>query len=397
MSNPSSNNPSGTSTPNPRFQAQQSTQATVVDLLSNQTVGLVNLSDYRKRRAEAIEQKERDAQGFDTPLASGSGTPINGEASGVSTPPGETMAAPKKKKQKVKRPILSFGDDEEEDESSASASAKPSPKLGASDDDLRSMKGNAPKRSKFAPNASVGLVPKPLTKRTLLQESQEREALRKEYLALQEKVKAAEFAIPFVFYDGSNLTGGTCRVTKGDYIWKFLVGSRKVGAEVGAYEDAKEKNAASAARARREWAKVGVDDLMMVRGEIIIPPHFDFYYFIMNKSKGPGGRVLFDYSTQPSASSSEEDNRADDSGDIPADYDPLSRPGANKTKPKPVTPMMELEGANDDPGFTKVVDRRWYERNKHIYPASVWQAFDPEKDYQKEVKRDVGGNAFFFS
>jgi len=38
-----------------------------------------------------------------------------------------------------------------------------------------------------------------------------------------------------------------------------------------------------------------------------------------------------------------------------------------------------------------------YERNKHIFPASVWQEFDPEKDYQKEVKRDAGGNAFFFS
>lgn len=385
MSNP----PSGTSTPNPRFQAQQSTQASVVDLLSNQTVGLVNLSDYRKRRAEALEQKERDAQGFDTPTTvSGAATP----ASGLGTPPHEAGTAPKKKKQKVKKPILSFGDDEEEESSGPS---KPSSKA-QSDSDSNPPNGNASRRSKFAPNASVGLVPKPLTKRTLLQESQEREALRKEYLALQDRVKSAEFAIPFVFYDGSNLPGGTCRVTKGDYIWKFLDGSRKVGAEVGAYEDAREKNAASAARARREWAKVGVDDLMMVRGEIIVPPHYDFYYFIMNKNKGPGGRILFDYSTQPPPLAEDEAAKEDD-GEIPPDYDPLSRPSANKTKPKAATPIMQLEGANDDPSFTKVVDRRWYERNKHIYPASVWQTFDPEKDYQKEVKRDVGGNAFFFS
>lgn len=58
---------------------------------------------------------------------------------------------------------------------------------------------------------------------------------------------------------------------------------------------------------------------------------------------------------------------------------------------------MTLEGANDDPTFTKVVDRRWYQRNKHIYPASTWQEFDPEKDYQNEIRRDLGGNAFFFS
>lgn len=393
MSNPPSNNVSGTSTPNPRFQAQQSAQASIVDLLSNQTVGLVKLSDYRKRRAEAIEQKERDAQGFETPpIASGAATPLNGNESGTSTP-NEDGKPLKKKKKNFKKAILSFGDDDGEESAPALSKVVNQSKPNG---DSKPMNGNAPKKSKFLPNASVSMVPKPLTKRTLLQESQEREALRKEYLALQDRVKSAEFAIPFVFFDGGNLPGGTCRVTKGDFIWKFLDGSRKVGAEVGAYEDAKERNAASAARARREWAKVGVDDLMMVRGEIIIPPHYDFYYFITNKSKGPGGKVLFNYSTQPPATMDEEAEKKED-GTTSDDYDPLSRPTAAKAKPKPTTPITELEGANDDPSFTKVVDRRWYEKNKHIYPASVWQTFDPEKDYLKEVKRDVGGNAFFFS
>ena len=54
-----SNPPSGSSTPNPRFTSQSKTAE---DLLSTQTVGLVNLSDFRKRRAEVLEQKERDAQ-----------------------------------------------------------------------------------------------------------------------------------------------------------------------------------------------------------------------------------------------------------------------------------------------------------------------------------------------
>lgn len=35
--------------------------ASAEDLLKSQTVGLVNLSDFRKRRAEAVEQKEREA------------------------------------------------------------------------------------------------------------------------------------------------------------------------------------------------------------------------------------------------------------------------------------------------------------------------------------------------
>jgi hypothetical protein len=26
----------------------------------------------------------------------------------------------------------------------------------------------------------------------------------------------------------------------------------------------------------------------------------------------------------------------------------------------------------------KVVDRKWYERNKHIFPASRWEVYDPK-------------------
>ena len=57
---PPSNTPSETATPNSRFTTQASTAA---DLLATQTVGLVHLSDFRKRRAEALEQKEREASG----------------------------------------------------------------------------------------------------------------------------------------------------------------------------------------------------------------------------------------------------------------------------------------------------------------------------------------------
>lgn len=121
------------------------------------------------------------------------------------------------------------------------------------------------KSSKIAANTAVGVVPKPQTKRSLLQESQTRETLRKEFMALQERVKGSEIAIPFVFYDGSNIPGGICRVKKGDFVWVFLDGSRKVGAGLGA--GSKDEGA----KARREWARVGVDDLMLVRGEIIIP------------------------------------------------------------------------------------------------------------------------------
>jgi hypothetical protein len=68
MSN--SNPPSGTSTPTPRF---ASSGHTAEDLLKEQTVGLVHLSDFRKRRAEALEQ-------------TGSSVGASGNGSGASTP-----------------------------------------------------------------------------------------------------------------------------------------------------------------------------------------------------------------------------------------------------------------------------------------------------------------------
>jgi protein FAM50 len=43
------------------------------------------------------------------------------------------------------------------------------------------------------------------------------------------------------------------------------------------------------------------------------------------------------------------------------------------------------------------VDRRWYERNKHIFPASVWEEYTPEKDFTKAQRKDTEGNSFFFS
>lgn len=56
---------------NSRFTAQA---ATAEDLLKEQTVGLVNLNDFRKRRAEALERKEREVSN----IGSGTTTPREG-------------------------------------------------------------------------------------------------------------------------------------------------------------------------------------------------------------------------------------------------------------------------------------------------------------------------------
>lgn len=117
--------------------------------------------------------------------------------------------------------------------------------------------------------------------------------------------------------------------------------------------------------------------------------HYDFLFFIMNKTVGPSGKPLFGYSaeapnTVPAAAGGHEMSLSN-----------VTPTGAGLDRNRSDT--SSLEGASDDPSYTKVVDRRWYERNRHIYPATLWQDFDPEKDYQTEIRRDLGGNTFFYS
>lgn len=241
-----------------RFKAPSN--VTTSERLSTNTVGLVALSDFRKRRAEVLEQQEREARealrssGPSTPR-SRSGTPNASD--------GERAAKKPKKAGRAagKRALVSFGDDDDDGDEAA---AEPKGKREDSESDAAAGGGGKKTAGKIAANASVGVVPRALTKAAMRREAAEREALRKEFLALQEAVKETDIAIPFVFYDGTYTPGGTVRVRKGDFVWLFLDKSRKVGAELGIGGD---KNA----NVRREWAHVGVDDLMLVRGTMIIP------------------------------------------------------------------------------------------------------------------------------
>ncbi|CAH0058532.1 unnamed protein product [Clonostachys solani] len=356
-----------------RFTSQTVQNKTTNERLSSNTVGLVKLSDFRKRRAEVLEQQERESREASA-LRSGTVSTRNStpDVSGADAPDGEggddqqPRAPPRKKamkKKQGKKKLLSFGDDEEGEEEG-----------GGSEEGEKKKE-----KSKFKANASVGVVPKAVTKSALRKEAAEREALRQEFIAQRDAVKATEIAIPFIFYDGANIPGGTVRVKKGDFVWFFLDKSRKVGAELGVGEKA---------NATRTWARVGVDDLILVRGTVILPHHYDFYYFLVNKSLGPGGHRIFNYSAEAPKNVPREE--AVDAGLMTAAE-------VKAAAAKRLVDINTLEGANDDPTLTKVVDRRWYERNKHIYPASTWQDFDPEKDYTSEVRRDAGGNTLFFS
>ena len=45
----------------------------------------------------------------------------------------------------------------------------------------------------------------------------------------------------------------------------------------------------------------------------------------------------------------------------------------------------------------KVVMRSWYERNKHIFPASRWEPYDPEKKWDKYTVRDLPFSSIYNS
>ena len=66
----------------------------------------------------------------------------------------------------------------------------------------------APATKRLAANAGVGFVAKSQTKNALLREAQTKEQLRKEFVVMQEAVRATELLLPFVFYDGAGMAGG---------------------------------------------------------------------------------------------------------------------------------------------------------------------------------------------
>lgn len=327
-------------------------------------------------------------------------------------------AASKKRKKSAKKAVLSFGNDEDEGDNVEpnnggvrvkSTTPAPAP---TKDSDVPSDTGPALKK-RLKPNATVSFQPKAVTKSALLRETQLKEQLRKEYMQLQEAVKQTEFCLPFVFFDGKNAPGGMCRIKKGDFIWLFLEQARKVGAGIGGAR-------------MKDWARIGVDDLMVVRGDLIIPhvsrckraasfeatqtntiKHYDFHHFLVNRTVGYDNTPIFNYSAEPTSATPkhllQKDSNPDSNRSIPQPDDSshittaaeLARQRQVATESR--IPDSELEGFSDDPALTRVVDRRWYERNKHIYPASVWEDLDPTKDYSKDARKDVQGNAFFFS
>ncbi len=91
-----------------------------------------------------------------------------------------------------------------------------------------------------------------------------------------------------------------------------------------------------------------------MKEDLIIPQHFSFYDLIVTKARGKSG-PLFHF-------------------DVHEDVRLLSD--------------ATVEKDESHPG--KVVERRWYERNKHIFPASRWEIYDP-KISREQMKYTIHG------
>lgn len=183
---------------------------------------------------------------------------------------------------------------------------------------------SAPKRTKFRKNPDVDTSFLPDREREEA-ERKERERLRQEWLQKQEELKMEDIEITYSYWDGSgHRKSVVCK--KGDTIANFLEKCRQQFPELRG---------------------VSVDNLMYVKEDLIIPHHNTFYDFIVNKARGKSG-PLFNF-------------------DVHDDVRLLS----DATKEK------------DESHAGKVVERGWYQRNKHIFPASRWEIYDPKKDYGK--------------
>jgi len=217
-----------------------------------------------------------------------------------------------KKRKKMAKSTLSFAVDDEEAESGDSP-------MNGEDGGEKPTK--RPK-SRKNPNVDTSFLPDREREEA---ERRQREELRQEWLRKQEEMKQEEIEITYSYWDGSGHRKSVkCR--KGDDVSTFLEKCRQQFPELRG---------------------VSVDNLMYVKEDLIIPHHYTFYDFIVNKARGKSG-PLFNF-------------------DVHDD----------------VRLLADATIEKDESHAGKVVERSWYQRNKHIFPASRWEVYDPERKYGK--------------
>lgn len=188
-----------------------------------------------------------------------------------------------------------------------------------------------PKKIKKNPDVDTSFLP------DRARESEEnylRETLRQEWTDKQKCLKEEEISITFSYWDGSGHRR-TIVMKKGNTIYQFL-----------------QKALEQLRREFGELKTIMADQLMYVKEDLILPHHYSFYDFIVAKARGKSG-PLFTFGVH------------DD-----------------------IRMVSDASLEKEDSHAGKVLLRSWYERNKHIFPASRWEPFDPLKTFAKYTIKD---------
>lgn len=310
-----------------RFATQQSDA--IEAQLRSSTVGLVTLDQMRERQMDAVRERERQLAQKDN--ASGSDKTL------------DTKSKEQNKKETSKKhKALSFGYDDDSDED---------------DDDSCSGSSNAEAKQELDGESSSVDQPqdheRPTTKKPALsikdldvdttflpdrereeEERKLREKLADEWRERQRKLKEEDIEITFSYWDGSGHRR-VVRMKKGDSIYQFLQACLE-----------------TLRKDFSELRSVTADQLMYVKEDLIISHHYTFYDFIVTKARGKSG-PLFSFDVH-------DDVR--------------------------LTTDASVE--KDESHAGKVLLRSWYERNKHIFPASRWEPYDPTRAYEKYTISD---------
>ncbi|KAJ2380134.1 hypothetical protein GGI23_007848, partial [Coemansia sp. RSA 2559] len=280
-----------------------SKEVSVESKLKMSTIGLVNLEDFQRIKGELEEERLREAANTlvrarpSSEKSLGEGDPVNRSGSGGSAESSKSKQRKSRKGGGKKKSTLSFGDDDDDD---------------AGDGDGGSN-GIVPiKRARKNPAVDTSFLP---DKEREEEEARMREELRQKWIRDQEAIKEETITITYSFWDGSGHRKQV-RCKKGDTIAQFL---DKCKAQVPELRGSKE------------------DSLVYVKEDLIIPHHYTFYDFIINKTRGKSG-PLFSFDVHD---------------DVRLTHD------------------ARIE--KDDSHAGKVCERSWYERNKHIFPANRWE------------------------
>ena len=108
------------------------------------------------------------------------------------------------------------------------------------------------------------------------------------------------------------------------------------------------------------------ESLMFIKEDLILPHHITFYELMRDKVRGKSG-PLFDFGVFDETLN-QDNSEAMQQFCKPAD--------------------IREERVESHAG--KIIERQWYDKNKHVFPASRWEMYDPTKSYKTY---SIAGNA----